>query len=159
MTLAELANLINAELRGDGSAEITGVNSLDSTQSGEVTFIADGPRLSQAQTSPAAAFIVPSKLADNDNLVGRNLLIVKDAKLAFARAIQALYAKPGIEADRARGVSSDLALGDGSTLGADCSIHPRVTIGRNSTIGDRVTLHPGVVIGDDCRVGDDSVLF
>ncbi|MEP7341226.1 MAG: UDP-3-O-(3-hydroxymyristoyl)glucosamine N-acyltransferase [Acidobacteriota bacterium] len=155
MTLAELANLINAELRGDGGAEIAGVNSLGSTLSGEVTFIADVARLSHAQTSPAAAFIVPSKLADNDKLAGRNLLIVKDAKLAFARAIHALYAGPY----EARGVSSDLAIGDGSTLGADCSIHPRVTIGRNSAIGDRVTLHPGVAIGDGCRIGDDTVLF
>ncbi|MDQ3012239.1 MAG: UDP-3-O-(3-hydroxymyristoyl)glucosamine N-acyltransferase, partial [Acidobacteriota bacterium] len=155
MTLAELANLINAELRGDGGAEITGVNSLDSTQSGEVTFLADAARLSRAQASPAAAFIVPSKLADNDKLAGRNLLIAKDAKLAFARAIQAIYAKPY----QARGASNDLALGDGATLGGDCSIHPRVTIGRDSVIGDRVTLHPGVVIGDDCRVGDDTVLF
>jgi UDP-3-O-[3-hydroxymyristoyl] glucosamine N-acyltransferase len=155
VTLAELANLINAELRGDGGAEIAGVNSLGSTRSGEVTFIADAARLTQAQASPAAAFIVPSKLADNDKLAGRNLLIVKDAKLAFARAIQAIYARPY----EACGVSNDLAIGDGSTLGADCSIHPRVTIGRNSTIGNRVTLHPGVAIGDDCRVGDDTVLF
>jgi UDP-3-O-[3-hydroxymyristoyl] glucosamine N-acyltransferase len=155
VTLADLANLINAELRGDGGAQITGANSLEAGRAGEVTFIADAARSSQAPSSAAAAFIVPAKLADSENLAGRNLLIVKDAKLAFARAIQALYA----HAYEARGISADLALGDGSTLGADCSIHPRVTIGRNSNIGERVTLHPGVVIGDGCRVGQDTVLF
>lgn len=99
--------------------------------------------------------IVPAKLADNEKLAGRNLLISKDAKLAFARAIAAFYARP-IES---RGVSNDLVLGEASRIGADCSIHPRVTVGRNSTIGDRVTLHPGVVIGDNCRIGNDTVLF
>lgn len=162
MTLAELAQLIFAELKAmpaaqssAGGGEVTGINSLDAAQAGEVTLISDPARLAQAQTSAALAFIVPAKLADNDKLAGRNLLIVKDAKLAFARAITAFYAKPS----EARGVSQDLALGDGSTLGADCSIHPRVVIGRTSQIGHRVTLHPGVVIGDDCRIGDDTVLF
>ncbi len=159
MTLAELAQFIQAELKAESPATaditITGVNALGSAQSGEVTFISDAARLSQAQASAAAAFIVPRKLSDSDKLTGRNLLIAKDAKLGFARAIQAFHAKPY----QARGVSQDLAVGEDSTLGADCSIHPRVTIGRRSIIGDRVTLHPGVVIGDDCRVGEDSVLF
>ncbi|HMV49157.1 MAG TPA: UDP-3-O-(3-hydroxymyristoyl)glucosamine N-acyltransferase [Blastocatellia bacterium] len=159
MTLAELAQAIQAELKTESPAaaesRITGVNALSSAQSGEVTFISDAARLSQAQSSAAAAFIVPRKLADSDNLAGRNLLIAKDAKLAFARAIQAFHAKPY----QARGVSQDLAVGEDSIIGADCSIHPRVTIGRRSIIGDCVTLHPGVVIGDDCRVGNDTVLF
>jgi len=160
MTLADLASLTGAELRGDRGAEITGANSLDAVRPGEVTFIADAARSPRARSSAATAFIVPATLADNENLAGRNLLIVPQAgpeaaKLAFARAIQALYAR----AYEPRGISADLALGDGSTVGADCSVHPRVAIGRNSTIGDRVTLHPGVVIGDDCRVGDDTVLF
>ncbi len=159
MTLAELAQCIQAELRVEspaaGEQEVTGVNSLSSAQSGEITFISDAARLSQALDSPAMAFIVPAKLADSDKLAGRNLLITKDAKLAFARAIQAFHAKPY----QARGLSKDLAIGEGSQIGTDSSIHPRVTIGRNSKIGDRVTLHPGVVIGDDCRIGDDTILF
>lgn len=155
MTLAELAQFIYAELRGDGEAEITGINSLDAVQSGEVTFAADAARIADAAASPATALIVPAKLADNEKLAGRNLLIGKDAKLTFARAIAAFYGT----APEPRGVSNDLALGEGSRIGADCSIHPRVTVGRNSIIGDRVTLHPGVVIGDNCRIGDDSVLF
>jgi len=154
MTLAELANLINAELRGDADAQIIGVNSLDAAQAGQVTLIADAARLPQVKNSSASAFIVPLKLADSDKLAGSNLLIAKDAKLAFARTIQALYAKPY----KPLGVSKDLAIGD-STIGVDCSIHPRVTIGSRSIIGNRVTLHPGVVIGDDCGIGDDTVLF
>jgi UDP-3-O-[3-hydroxymyristoyl] glucosamine N-acyltransferase len=155
MTLAELAQFIYAELRGDGEVEITGVNSLDAVQSGEVTFVAEAARLTDAKASPAAALIIPDKLADNEKLAGRNLLVSKNPKLTFARAITAFYAST----TESRGVSSDLVLGEGSRLGVDCSIHPRVTLGRNSIIGDRVTLHPGVVIGDNCRIGDDTVIF
>jgi len=155
MRLAELAEQIKAEWRGDSAVEIVGVAPLDDAQPGTVTFIAEAPRLAQAATCAATALIVPKKLAAHEALAGRNLLLTPNPKLAFARAIKVFYAK----SYRSRGVSQDLVLGAGARLGADCSIHPRVTIGNNSIIGDRVTLHPGVVIGDDCRIGDDTVIF
>jgi UDP-3-O-[3-hydroxymyristoyl] glucosamine N-acyltransferase len=155
MTLAELGQLIQAEVRGAGEIELRGVASLAEAQAGDVVYVADAQRLRQAAESPATALIVPRKLADDAAGLGRPLLAAPDAKLAFARAIQAFYAQP----HQARGISGDLAIGDGSRLGADCSIHPRVTIGRDTTIGDRVTLHPGVVLGDRCRVDDDTVIF
>lgn len=155
MSLDELARLIGAQLRGDGELEISGVNSLDGAREGQVTYVADAARLPEAVESGASVFIVPAKLADNTALAGQALLIAKDAKLVFARAIAAFHSKPY----QSRGVSPDLVLGENSRIGADCSIHPRVTIGRDSVIGDRVTLHPGAVIGDNCRVGDDTVIF
>ena len=155
MTLDELARLIGAQARGDGEAELTGVGPLDLARAGEVTYVADAARLVEAKETEAAALIVPLELADHAALAGRRLLIAKDAKLAFAHAIAAFHSRPY----KARGVSPDLALGENSRIGADCSIHPRVTIGRDSIIGDRVTLHPGVVVGANCRVGDDTVIF
>ncbi len=155
MKLSELSERIKAQLRGDGELEISGVNSLDGVCAGQVTYVADAARLRQAVESGALAFIVPANLVDNPALAGQSLLIAKDAKLAFARAIAAFHAKPY----KSRGVSPDLVLGENSRVGAACSIHPRVTIGRDSIIGDCVTLHPGVVIGDNCRVGDNTVIF
>ena len=155
MKLAELAEQLAAEWRGDGGAEITGVAPLDDAQPGAVTLVAEAPRLAQAATCAATVLIVPRNLAEYAALATCNLLIAAQPKLAFARAIQLFYGKPY----EPRGVSADLAMGEGSSIGADCSIHPRVTIGCHSHIGDRVTLHPGVVIGDHCVVGDDTVLF
>lgn len=159
MTLAELANLIGAELRGDGARLVTGVAALGETTTSEVTFVADPAKLSywleHLDAFTAAALILPEKLATHEALQPTPLLVAKDAKLAFARAIQVFYGKPYEN----RGVSAELQIGIGSTLGDDCSIHPRVTIGRECVIGKRVTLHPGVVLGDRVSVGDDSVLF
>ncbi|MBO0723579.1 MAG: hypothetical protein J2P41_22330, partial [Blastocatellia bacterium] len=87
MTLSELALQIEAEPRGDKEVEISGVNSLGSATADEATYIADSTRLQQAEECPAAALIVPLKLADDPRIAGRNLLIARDAKLAFARAI------------------------------------------------------------------------
>jgi UDP-3-O-[3-hydroxymyristoyl] glucosamine N-acyltransferase len=155
MQLAQLAEAIKAEMRGDAALDITGVSPLDDAQSGTLTYVADAPRLAQAAAAPAGVLLVPAKLADHEALTGRALLLARDAKLAFARAIQLFYGKPYVT----RGVSADLVIGAESTYGADCSIHPRVTLGAQCVIGDRVTLHPGVVIGDRCHIGDDTVLF
>jgi UDP-3-O-[3-hydroxymyristoyl] glucosamine N-acyltransferase len=155
MTIAELARLIGARLRGDGATEITGVAPLDEARGGEVTFIADAARLSRLNDCQATALIVPEKLADEAARGALPLLIAPNAKLAFARAIKVFHDRPYTP----RGVSQDLIRGAGSRIGDDCSIHARVTIGRETVIGDRVTLHPGVVLGDQVKIGDDSVLF
>ncbi|MCI0336685.1 MAG: UDP-3-O-(3-hydroxymyristoyl)glucosamine N-acyltransferase [Acidobacteria bacterium] len=155
MKLAELAQKIKALPRGDGEIEITGAASLDDAVGGDVTYVADSARLAQAKECKASVLIVPPKLADEALISDRNLLITDDAKLAFARIISLFYSKPY----QARGVNSDLVLGEGSHIGKDCSIFPRVTIGCRSIIGDRVTLHPGVVIGDGVKIGDDTVIF
>jgi UDP-3-O-[3-hydroxymyristoyl] glucosamine N-acyltransferase len=155
MILSELAQQIKAEPLGAEDIEITGVNSLESAQLGDLTYVADSIRLNQARECQASGLIVPAKLADDPRIAGRNLLIAGNPKLAFARAISIFYAKPY----EARGVSPDLVLGENSRIGNDCSILPRVTIGCNSTIGERVTLYPGVFIGDEVRIGDDTVIF
>src|SRR5262245_36661300 len=149
MTLHKLARIISADARGDGEIELTGVGPLAGARGGEVSYVADVSRLEQAGESEAAVLIVPMKLAGHAALAGRSLLVAKDPKLAFARAIAAFHSKPY----KARGVSPDLILGENSRVGANCSIHPRVTIGRDSIIADSVPLQPCVVIGADCHTG------
>ena len=159
MTLGELAGLVRAKLEGDTAIEVTGVGPLDEAGPGKVTYVADAARLVRQYDSTPAALIVSPQVADSPEMArlsGRPaLLVTPHPKLAFARAIQ-LFHEPQSEPP---GVSPDLALGEDSRLGEDCSIHPRVTIGRGSIIGNRVTLHPGVALGDRVRIGDDTVIF
>jgi UDP-3-O-[3-hydroxymyristoyl] glucosamine N-acyltransferase len=149
--LSELAQLISADLIGDPDAEIIRARPFDLAEAGHVTLAMDSKYLSRIDDSPATAFIVATPIPGSSC----NLLVARNPKLAYARAVQALHRIDY----KATGVSGDLIKGEGAVLGNELSIHPRVTIGRDSRIGDRVTLHPGVVIGDGCAVGDDSVLF
>jgi UDP-3-O-[3-hydroxymyristoyl] glucosamine N-acyltransferase len=150
-TLGELSQIIKAKLVGDPNAVVRRAQSFELAAEGDVTFAADPAYLARVNESAATAIIVGTAITGST----RNLLIAASPKLAFARAVQALHGT----SYRAVGVSQDLVVGQGTTLGTDLSIHPRVTIGRDSAIGDRVTLHPGVVIGDRCRIGDDTVLY
>ena len=153
--LGDLAAQLGAATQGDPAVIVGGVSSLSSVQPGELTYVADAARLAEAVETPAAAFLVPPSLASEPRLAHRNLLIARNPKLAFARAIAFFHARPY----QSRGISPDLVLGEGSALGAECSIHPRVTIGEGCRIGDRVTLHPGVVLGDGVEIGPETEIF
>ncbi|HEX8183920.1 MAG TPA: UDP-3-O-(3-hydroxymyristoyl)glucosamine N-acyltransferase [Blastocatellia bacterium] len=150
-TLAELARIIKAELIGDPQAVVWRAQPFQSAQEGDITFASEARYRARINESSATAIIVPARIEEP----ARNLLVAASPKLAFARAIQALHARAYVPV----GVSADLVTGEGTVLGEELSIHPRVTIGRNSKIGSRVTLHPGVVIGDDCDIGADTVIY
>jgi UDP-3-O-[3-hydroxymyristoyl] glucosamine N-acyltransferase len=150
-TLAELAQIIRAELIGDAQQVVLRARPFESAGEGDVTLASDARYLARVDESEATAIILASR-AENS---ARNLLVAANPKLAFARAIEALHGR----AYTAIGVSDDLIVGEETVMGEELSIHPRVTIGRGSRIGRRVTLHPGVVIGDDCSIGDDTVIY
>ncbi len=151
VTLAELANFIGAEIIGDATAQIHRANSFVSAQAGDVTFAADRHYRNRLPQSQATAVIIAPPVVETRV----NLLVVKNPKLAFARAVQLLHRQPY----KACGISADVSKGEGCILGNDLSIHPRVTLGRDVVIGNRVTLHPGVVIGDRSQIGDDTTLY
>src|SRR5437868_4235970 len=150
-TLAQLAQIIKAELLGDPQAVVRRAQSFELAEAGDITFATDAAYRARINESRATAIIVASAVPG----ATANLLVARSPKLAFARAIQALHAV----AYQPLGVSRDLVVGEGTALGEDLSVHPRVTVGKHCRIGHRVTLHPGVVIGDECHIGDDSVLY
>jgi UDP-3-O-[3-hydroxymyristoyl] glucosamine N-acyltransferase len=151
ISLKELARHTKAELVGDPDAVVDRAAPFHLAQEGDVTFAAHAELLSALPDSKATAIIVGSRIEATE----KNLLVVPNPKLAFARALHLLHSSPYI----AGGVSDDLRIGEGSRIGLDATIHPRVTIGRDTGIGNRVTLHPGVVIGNRCQVGDDATLY
>src|SRR5262249_2143058 len=127
-SLGKLAELLKAELVGDPAGVVRRARSFDLAEEGDVTLAADVGYRDRIRESKATGVIVSSPVDTG----GRNLLIARNAKLAFARAIHLLHGA-GYEP---AGVSGDLATGSNCTLGSDLSIHPRVTIGDNVSIGD-----------------------
>jgi UDP-3-O-[3-hydroxymyristoyl] glucosamine N-acyltransferase len=148
--LAELGKIIGADLIGDPNADVRRARPFETASEGDVTLATKSAFIERIDESRASAIVVSGPVAN----CSRNLLIAKNPKLAFARAIEALHA---IQYEPL-GVSSDSIVGPGTKLGSDLSIHPRVTIGRDVEISDRVSLDPGVMIGDRCSIGADTVV-
>jgi len=177
-SLAQLANQLNAKLRGDPHIQVSGLASLDKAGAHQIAFLAQPKYRSQLADTKAAAVLLRAEDAENCPCPA---LVVDDPYLAFARVSMlfdnkpelvagihptALIAKDAKVADSARigayvVIESGAVIGENTHIGAqsfigvDCRIGadgwlaPRVTLYHNVRIGERVVIQSGAVIGGE----------
>jgi UDP-3-O-[3-hydroxymyristoyl] glucosamine N-acyltransferase len=145
MKLAEIAQRIGCELRGDGGIEITGLAPIEEAEPGTLTFVANPRYRPYLQTTRAAAVIVRN---DEEDLRVPSLRAA-DPYLAFARAIDLFYAPPAA----VPGIHPTAILAATASVAADASIGPYCVIGERVVIGPGAQLDAHVVIYPDVRIG------
>ncbi len=150
-TLNELAEQIGAEVLGDGTVEISGVNSIEGARPGEITFLSNPKYLPKLQETKASAVIV----AKNVSVSEKPLLRVENPQLAFVKLLHLFF--PGTLPSK--GIDPGAYIHSTARLGNEVTVYPFVYIGERCRIDDRVTLYPGVYIGDDVTIGEGSVLY
>ncbi|MEL0084157.1 MAG: UDP-3-O-(3-hydroxymyristoyl)glucosamine N-acyltransferase [Gammaproteobacteria bacterium] len=156
-SLAELAQNTGAELDGDGGQLISGVASLQSAQSDEISFFSNRRyRPELARTAAAAVILAPS---DRPLFAGACLLSA-NPYLTFARVSRLFNPPAVIEALQHPTASVDPT----AILGNNLAIGAHVTVGANAIIGSNSILADGAVIGDEvnmgegCRIGSRAVI-
>lgn len=169
MTLAQLAELVQGQLHGDGSLVIKGARPLLEAGPADITFVENEKYARQLPRSKAAAAVV-HQLVPSCALAQ---IITPDPLAAFAVIVQHLRGhkdkRPARLDPRAAihptarigpgcTVLPFAFVGEGSVLGARCLIHSQVSIGRNCRIGDDVVLHPGVVLYDGTVLGNRVIV-
>ena len=171
MTAAQLCELIQGELEGDGTVEITGPAQIDKASPGTVTFLAN-PKYEQYLYETQASVIIISRDIRPRQPVAQTLIKVDDA-YASMLGLAARFAGQG---EVSTGVSPMAVIPEGTDLGEEVSIgpyvvlgkgvrigrgsriHPHATIGSDVTIGEGVTIHSGVRIYAQARIGDRCIL-
>jgi UDP-3-O-[3-hydroxymyristoyl] glucosamine N-acyltransferase len=149
-TLQDLADYLGGQAVGDLSVGITGLGTLDTAVTGQITFLANPRYAAKVETTNASAIVVPA----NTETFGRNVIVVDNPYLAFARLLTLFTCRPRI----AKGIMAGSMIGEGFAAGKEPSIHPGAVVGDGVTIGDRVTVHPNVTIYDGVVIGDDVTL-
>jgi len=168
MKLQELAAQLGAELRGDGSVEITGVRGIEDASPSEITFVANAKYAGLARTTQAAAVLVAPDFPE----IPTATLRLANPYLAFSQALGIFYQPPhyppGIHPTAV--VDPTATIGDHAHLGAYAVIGPNVRIGDHATILPHVVLYPGVSVGshffahahavvrEGCTLGDHVTL-
>lgn len=177
LTLAQIQQQIGGQLKGSATTLITGVNSLELAQAGDLSFAQSEKYLQEAKNSNASAIIVANgfpEIAGIDTLqvdkpraafIG--IMIAFDKKTAIKPGISlnAEIAKHNVNMGRNVAIAayvvvqenvsignhsiigSGCHIADNVQIGADCKIAPNVTIHSNVNIGNRVIIHSGTVIG------------
>jgi UDP-3-O-[3-hydroxymyristoyl] glucosamine N-acyltransferase len=169
VTLAELARLVNAELRGDASIVIRSANSLKNAAADEISFIASARYLDELHVTHAGAVVIGKDVVSQFR---GNALVVDNPPLAFARVCAHLHppAKPpaGIHATATVHPGARIAptasigamsvVEEGADVGADVVVGPGSFLGRGASIGSGTRLHARVVVQERCRIGRDCLV-
>lgn len=150
-TLQDLADFLDAELRGDPQCQILRLNTLRDAGDGDLAFLANPVYGHFLSTSKAGAVILDSARAEHYK---GNTLVVADPYLAYARLSQLFDTQYQL----VPGVHPSATLAASVELGDDVQIGAQAVIGEHVIIGARTYIGPGVVIGDDCHIGDGCYL-
>ena len=151
-TLASLADRFGLELRGEGSALVTGVGTLERAGPDQVSFLSN-PRYRRHLAGTQAGAVVLCK--DDAPACPVPCLVASDPYVAFARIASLFESTPLIEP----GIHSSAVIDASARISATASIGPLACIGPRCVIGDGVMIGAGCVIGADCEIGDGSELL
>lgn len=167
--LDKLAQKIGAKLYGDSSIIITGVASINTAKSGDVTFLKDYRLRKQLCFCKASAVILSE---ENLSFCCATVaaLVVKDPYLSYIKIVQLLLATtpklssttialgsiidPNAIVGSRVGIGSNVIVESGVILNDDVQIGSGSFIGKNTTIGTGTYLYPNVIIYHETEIGE-----
>jgi len=169
LTVAQLARRIGAELVGDGSGQISAVDTVEVAGQNAITFVTDAKHIPRLEKSHAGAAIVAKHIEG----LSKPQLIVKNVDAALIETLNVFAprlkpategidptAKVGRDVKIANGVSVEPAvvIDDGVQIGLNSVIAGGCKIGQNSKLGENCRLDSNVVIYHNCRLGNNVVI-
>lgn len=174
-TLAQLADLLGAELRGDAQKTISGLATLHDATTDQISFLANAHYRKQLEQTQAGVMLLSA--TDAADYVG-NCLIVADPYIAYAKLSHYFDRTPKYNAGiHPSAVIADSALidstayigagvvieelaviGAGVVIGAQCFIGARSTIAESGRLLARVTLYHDVTIGKRVVIQSGAVI-
>lgn len=152
IALNVLAELISAEVVGDGQMKVTGLNEIHRIEEGELVFV-DHPKYYDKALASKATFILINKNVKAPE--GKALLISESPFDDFNKIIDQYFSKPmNLKSLGSNCVISDKAfvhesvcIGNNVKIADDAIIHANVSIYDNVEIGARTVIHSGAVLG------------
>ena len=145
MTLAELAERLQATLEGDGSVEILGVQGLEEATPADLTFVANPRYTALARTTRAGAILVTPDFP----ALATPTLRLANPYLAFAQALALFHQPPAYPP----GINPTAVIDPTATIAANAHIGAYAVIGRHVQIGPNAVILPHVVIYDRVTIG------
>jgi UDP-3-O-[3-hydroxymyristoyl] glucosamine N-acyltransferase len=150
-TLRAIARTVGGKVIGDDQVRISGINTLDASGPGELSFFFDQRYKGSLEHAQASAIIVP----EENSLFKGPQVVVPNPKLAYAR-VAGLFSLP---LPRYPGGRDRAFVHERSFIGKDVAIGPMVYVGEGAEVGDEVILFPGVYIGERVRIGARCIIY
>tara|TARA_R110002153_G_scaffold230870_2_gene384116 strand:- start:1672 stop:2688 length:1017 start_codon:yes stop_codon:yes gene_type:complete len=159
--LARLAEVADAELRGDGARQFDDVMPLDQAGQKHLSFFDNRKYLDAFKASNAGACVVTPDAADVAP-DGMQLLVSKTPYHGYARIAALFYPRAGAEPGIASGAFIDptatidpsAEIAPGAVIDAGAEIKARCRIGANAVIGRGVIIGAGTEIGPGAGIAN-----
>ncbi len=157
LSLSQLAKQIGAEIIGDGSVMVAGLNSIQDADSSQMCFLSSDKHGDKLAATRAAAVMTPHPLP----ACPLPQLIVKDI-LTSLIAVQKLFAptltvQQGIHPSAI--VEPTAQVAPTASIAAGAYIGHHVCIGEKTIIGVHCSIGQGTVIGSGCRLDSNVVVY
>lgn len=150
--LQQLAELLQAQLHGDGATEISAVATLESAGPKQITFLSNSKYRKFLQQTKASVVLIK---AEDLEFCPVAALVVSDPYVAFAKVAQLLDSTP----NAAYGVHPTALIDATATVASSAQIGPNVVISRGAVIGENVQIGAGTFIGEYAVVSDDCKIW
>lgn len=151
LTLKEIAELVEGELKGEGSKRITGLNRLNQAGPTELSFYKDRRYERYLSSTKASALLLERFRPE----LSVDQIIVKDAFKAYLKVAK-IFQPP---VPRYDGPTEHVFVHPEAKIGRGVNLYPYVYVGRGAYVGDGCVLFPGVYVGDYTSVGEESILY
>jgi len=151
LTAAELAQHLQGNVVGDSTTQLIGFAPADQAKPGDVTFAETEAYFTVAAQSAASAIIVAGEF----HAAGKVVIKVKNARVAFAKALTLFFPEPTFPAS----VHPTAVIAPDAQVDVSAHIGPHCVVGARAKIGPRAALIANVVVASDCQLGEDCVLF
>lgn len=151
--IAQIAELLKAEVVGDKEAVIKTVCKIEEGIPGGLTFLANPKYTHHIYETKATAAIVNATFVP-ERPVPCTLIKVEDAYVAFAQLLDFYNKMKTVK----KGISKHACIAESAKIGENVYIGEFVSIGENVVVGDNAQIFPHVCLGDDAKVGAGTVL-
>ncbi len=151
-TVESIASLLNGNIEGDGSLSLTGFAMASDAGEGHLTFAENEVYFEKALESGAAAVLVAGDEFQSDR---KTLIRVKNARVAFAKAVAVFFPEPELPA----GIHPSAVVDESAKVDPTAHIGPQCVIAAGVTIGAGAVLHGLVSVGLGSSIGEGTQLF
>ncbi|MDJ0917893.1 MAG: UDP-3-O-(3-hydroxymyristoyl)glucosamine N-acyltransferase [Woeseiaceae bacterium] len=146
ITLGELADHVDCELRGSRETVIDSVATFSGAGPNAITFLSNAAYKPQLPDTRAAAVILKPADADDCPVAA---LLHDDPYACYARVASLIYPAPSHQP----GVHPSAFVSDDAKVSGSAYIGPNAVVEDNAVIEDRCEIGPGSYVGPGCVIG------
>lgn len=151
ISVREIATQTGAEIIGDATGAVEGMNEIHNVAPGDITFVDHEKYYNFVLASEATYIFINKKL---DAPAGKTLLYTADPFRAYNDL--AMAQRPLLHSGAS--IAPSARIGEGTMIYPHAYIGEQVTIGRNCIIYPNVTIYPYSVIGDNVIIHGNSTI-